>query len=111
MDFTFEFIKMFSVGIFYASPIIGFLLILISILGILAGRHENWKMIDSLYYAFITATTVGYGDFHPEHKPAKLIAIIIAFIGLLLTGIVVAIGLEAAAAAFRVIHPQPVLPG
>lgn len=111
MDFTFEFIKMFSVGIFYASPIIGFLLILISILGILAGRYENWKITDSLYYAFITATTVGYGDFHPEHNAAKLIAIFIALVGLLLTGIVVAIGLEAATAAFKMLHPQPVLPG
>lgn len=99
--FTLDFLQRFVIGLYYASPLIIFLVILIGVLGLLVGKKENWKAADSIYYAFITATTVGYGDFHPKTRSAKFIAIGIAFCGLLLTGIVVAIGVQAATSAFR----------
>lgn len=104
MAFTFEFIKTFALGLFYATPIIIFLMSLILVLGLIIGKREGWSVPDSIYYAFITATTVGYGDYRPENKAGKFLAIGVAFVGLLLTGIVVAIGLEAATAAFKFVH-------
>lgn len=107
--FTIEFLQRFGLGLYYTSPIIIFLITLIGVLGLIAGKKEGWNPVDSLYYAFITATTVGYGDFHPKTRIAKLIAIGIAFTGLLLTGIVVAIGIQAATTAFKQIYAVPVV--
>ncbi len=45
--------------------------------------------------------TVGYGDITPKRKTSKLLSLAIAFIGLILAGITVAIALEAAKQAFE----------
>lgn len=109
MGFTFEFLRMFGIGIFHASPILVFLIMLIVVFGLVVGNKEGWSRIDSIYYAFITATTVGYGDFRPSTKFGKVSSIIIALFGLLMTGIIVAIGLEAATRAFKILHDTPVM--
>ena len=70
----------------------------------LVGRAEGWSRSDAIYYAFITATTVGYGDFRPRRVASKMTAVGIALVGLLLTGIVVAIGVEAAHQTFKVVY-------
>ncbi len=104
MAFTLTFLKVFVTGIFYVSPILIFLAIFISTMGLLVGRREGWSRADSLYYAFITATTVGYGDFHPKTARSKYIAIKIALTGVVFTGIIVAVGLSAVDAAFVEVH-------
>ena len=73
----------------------GFLLLLIAILGLVIGRLEGWSRGDAIYHAFINATTVGYGDLRPTHPLAKALAIVIAFVGLVLAGVVVALGVYA----------------
>ena len=45
--------------------------ILIS-LGLLVGRIEGWNKFDSIYWAFITGMTVGYGDIKPTKKKSKI---------------------------------------
>ena len=57
-----------------------------------------------MYHALIVATTVGYGDFHPTKKLAKFLAITLAFVGLIFTGIVVALAIHAAHHAFEETH-------
>ena len=104
MEFTIQFIQMFGTGLFHAIPILLFLTVLIIVLGLWIGRREGWSRSDSIYYAFITATTVGYGDFRPEQTSGKYKAIIIALIGLVMTGIVVALGVKAAELAFKTLH-------
>jgi len=71
------------------------------VLGQIVGRRESWSKFDSLYWSFITATTVGYGDIRPLQKLSKTLAVIIALLGLILTGIVVALALNAATTAFK----------
>lgn len=100
MDFTLTFFKVFFIGLGYLSPILMILLSIIVAIGLVIGGKEKWSLSDSLYFAFITATTVGYGDFHPKQTAPKYMAIIIALIGMLLTGIVVATGLHAIQFAF-----------
>jgi len=104
MEFTLTFLKVFLTGIFYVSPILIFLAIFISIIGLLVGRRGGWSRADSLYCAFITATTVGYGDVHPKTARSKYIAIKIALTGLVFTGIIVAVGLSAVDAALVEVH-------
>jgi voltage-gated potassium channel len=85
----------------YVAPLIGLLVLVIVILGRLIGFREGWSRADSAYYAFITATTVGYGDFHPKKGLSKMLAIAISFVGIILTGIIVALALHAASYAFK----------
>ena len=40
------------------------------------GRLEGWSLSDSIYYSFITAGTLGYGDFSPISRPGRIWAII-----------------------------------
>ena len=101
MEFTLEFLQIFFVTLGYVSPIIALLVALIIILGHVVGLKEGWSRADSLYYAFITATTVGYGDFHPKKRLAKHLAIVISFVGILLTGIIVAAALHSIDYAFK----------
>jgi voltage-gated potassium channel len=68
----------------------------IVVLGQLVGRNEVWSRFDSLYWSFITATTVGYGDIRPLKKASKVIAVAIALIGLTMTGILIAVAVNAA---------------
>lgn len=100
MTFTLTFLETFFIGLGYVSPILTFLLLAICSLGLAIGRREGWKRTDSIYYAFMTATTVGYGDFHPLLTSSKFKAILIALVGVLFTGIIVAVGLGAMQVVF-----------
>ena len=44
--------------------------------GVAMGRLEGWSTLDSCYFAFVTAVTLGYGDFSPVTKRGRLWAII-----------------------------------
>ena len=101
MKFVFDFIEIYIQGIIFLGPILVVLLAIISGLGLQIGRLERWTPTNALYFAFITATSVGYGDFHPTRHQSKGLAIVIALTGVLLTGMIVAIGLEAVSHAFR----------
>lgn len=104
MEFTFEFIRMFAIGLFYSAPLLIALMLIIAVLGYFIGKMEGWSKLDALYHCFITATTVGYGDFHPSKKLPKFLAVITAFVGLVFTGIVVALAINAATHAFKMTH-------
>ncbi|MGD8639746.1 MAG: potassium channel family protein [Gammaproteobacteria bacterium] len=101
MDFTLTFINIFSYGIILAAPLLVFFLLAITLIGLFVGRRESWTVFDSIYWSFITATTVGYGDIRPLNKLSRILSVIIALLGLILTGIVVAVALHAATLAFN----------
>lgn len=101
MDFTFTFINIFARAIALMSPLLGFLLFLLLLLSYFVGRLEKWTLFDSIYWGFITALTVGYGDIKPSKKSARVLAIWITFIGLIFSGMIVALSLEAATRAFQ----------
>jgi voltage-gated potassium channel len=103
---TTVFLLKFGTLVLTFSPLIVFLIAVISTLAIVIGKKENWSVTDSLYFGFITATTVGYGDFRPSTRRGKWLAIIIAMFGLMLTGIVVALAVESASQAYAAIKEQ-----
>jgi voltage-gated potassium channel len=104
MEFTFQFIKFFFFGLELAAPLLISLALLIILLGQIVGARESWDRFDSLYWSFITATTVGYGDFRPLARLSKLFAIMIALVGIIFTGIMVALAINAASISFKAVN-------
>lgn len=104
MEFTLEFLRVFLSDVVYAAPLLLSLLLLITLIGYSIGRIEGWSLSEALYHAFINATTVGYGDFRPTRGRARFLAILLAFVGLVFTGMVVAIALHAANDAFGKVY-------
>ena len=100
MDFSIAFVLYFAHNLFLIGPLVVLLLSVILGLGIVAGRVESWERFDAIYWALITATTVGYGDIRPKQKTSKSLSIVIAFSGLILSGITVAMAIDAATKAF-----------
>lgn len=101
MDVTIDFLRLFLRGLYFTSPLLLILLLIIVLIGQIVGRHEAWSKFDALYWAFITAITVGYGDFHPGKRLSKGLAILTALVGIIFTGIVVAVALHAAQTSFK----------
>ncbi len=69
-------------------------------MGYVIGKIEGWSKFDALYHALINATTVGYGDLNKKKKRSKILAVTTAIVGIVFTGIIVAIGLHASETAF-----------
>jgi len=98
---TLVFLRHFGLGLWLTFPLILSLSMLIILLGQAVGRREGWSPFESFYWAFITATTVGYGDIRPVTRASRICAILIAFLGLTLTGIVIAVAVQAATLALN----------
>lgn len=102
MDFTFSFLKTFLYGLYYTAPLLLLIMLTTICLGQIVGHIESWKRFDALYWSFITATTVGYGDIRPTYRTSKVLSVLIALTGLILTGIIVAIAVRSATYAFNI---------
>ena len=96
MDITLTFIELFLSGLVAFSPLILTLTVVVVVFSLVVRRLEGWYVFDALYWAMITATTVGYGDIRPTKRWSKLLSVMIAFIGLIFTGIVVSLAVYAA---------------
>ena len=82
-------------------PILSALVVLQLVLGFIVAFFERWPLSDAAYFAFVTGLTIGYGDLVPSRIVTRLIALIIGFVGILLTGLVAAIGVRAMQVASR----------
>jgi hypothetical protein len=69
--------------------------------GLLIGRIEGWRIVDALYFTFVTGLTIGYGDLTPRHVVSRLLAVVIGLAGIVLTGLVAAVAVEALRATAR----------
>jgi hypothetical protein len=78
-------------------PILSGILAAIVGLGLLAGILEGWTIEESVYFAFVSGLTIGYGDLAPVTLFARVIAVLIGLCGVLLTALLAAIAVRALA--------------
>jgi len=60
---------------------------------------DYWSLFEGIYFAFVAGLTIGYGDLVPKSALPRMLAITIGFIGILLTGLVAAVGVQVLHAA------------
>ncbi len=91
--------RKFVAGLFFGLrvvwPVLSVLLAGIVGLGLLVGFIEGWSVSDSIYFAFVSGLTIGYGDLAPKTFIARVLAIMIGIAGVLLTGLVAAVAVKA----------------
>jgi hypothetical protein len=63
--------------------------------GLLIGYIEGWRIVDAVYFTFVTGLTIGYGDLTPRHVLSRLLAVVIGLAGIVLTGLVAAVSVRA----------------
>jgi len=82
-------------GLRMVWPVVSGLLVWMAALGAAVGLLEGWKLADSLYFAFVTGLTIGYGDLVPKLLASRVLAIVIGISGIVLTGLIAAIAVRA----------------
>ena len=65
--------------------------LLVILLGVVFARCENLPIGQGVYFSMITSTTVGFGDITPKTGLGHCIAVLIAYVGVILFGLVVAV--------------------
>jgi Ion channel len=82
-------------GLRVVWPILSGLLLLIVGLGVVIGLLEHWSLQESVYFAFVSGLTIGYGDLAPKLLITRALAIGIGFCGVLFTALVAAVAVRA----------------
>jgi voltage-gated potassium channel len=82
-------------GLYVTWPVLSTILVIELALGLLIGFVEGWSLGDAVYFSFVTGLTIGYGDIVPRQALTRALAIGIGLGGILLTGLVAAIAVNA----------------
>lgn len=93
-----EFATGLTDGLRVMWPVLSGLLMIIVTLGVVIGLIEGWSLQESIYFAFVSGLTIGYGDFAPKVLLTRTLAVIIGICGVLITGLVAAIAVKALSA-------------
>src|SRR4029450_10085799 len=88
------FAKELFAGLRVVWPILSGLLAVIVGLGLVIGLIEGWSVQESIYFAFVSGLTIGYGDFAPRGFAPRALAIVIGICGVLLTALVAAVAVK-----------------
>jgi hypothetical protein len=83
------------VGLRVVWPVLSALLGIIIALGVVIGLIEGWSVQESIYFAFVSGLTIGYGDLAPKTLLTRTLAILIGVCGVLLTALVAAVAVKA----------------
>ncbi|MBB3590995.1 hypothetical protein FHX08_001339 [Rhizobium sp. BK529] len=82
-------------------PIFSGVLIVMLGAGAIIGWIEGWGVGESLYFTFVTGLTIGYGDLAPKATMGRILIVPIGLCGIILTGLVAAVSVQALDAAGR----------
>jgi hypothetical protein len=85
-----SFIRYFLVAVWHVKSVtLALVALVVAGAGVIT-HVEKMPFADTLYFAFVTGLTIGYGDIVVETPYGRLIALLIGFIGILFTGLMVA---------------------
>ena len=90
-----QFLILLLQGLQVVWPILALLLVVMVSLGLAVAVLEDWPLGDGIYFAFVSGLTIGYGDLAPKGGLARVLAVSIGFTGILLGGLVAAVGVQA----------------
>jgi hypothetical protein len=88
-------------GLKVVWPILAALIGLMVAMGCGVALVEGWSIFEGVYFAFVSGLTIGYGDLAPKAPLARAMAIAIGFTGIILTGIVAAVAVQALQATLK----------
>nr|WP_206204399.1 potassium channel family protein [Thermococcus sp. LS1] len=81
--------------LYYVKGILLGLFGVITLFGFLLARWEGLTYANGVYFAFISAFTVGYGDIVPHTPGGKVLcAFVLPILGMILTGIMIAAAMK-----------------
>jgi len=86
-------------GLRVVWPILSGLIGLMIVLGVVVGLREGWSLQESIYFAFVSGLTIGYGDLAPKTLLARSLAVLIGVCGVLFTALLAAVAVKALGAA------------
>jgi voltage-gated potassium channel len=91
MEMFIRFNKVFWTTIWHVRAIILALLAFVVVDAAALAHIEKMPFADALYFAFVTALTIGYGDIVMHTPVGRLIALLIGVVGILFSGLIVAV--------------------
>ncbi|MCK5787248.1 MAG: two pore domain potassium channel family protein [Candidatus Sabulitectum sp.] len=108
IKFTIKFVELFITGLFMVSPVLIFLAGILFIIAKITCRIEKWQSYTkSLFFTFITALTVGYGKTVPSSGWGRFLSVLSAFVGVVLTGVIVSVALNSVMISWQATHDTP----
>ena len=88
--------------IFWQVRSVIFSLIALIVIGAMVIAYvEKMPFGDALYFSFVTGLTIGYGDIAAKTLLGRLVALLIGLIGIIFTGMVVAVAVRAVQKSFE----------
>ncbi len=90
------------------SPVLVFLGAILLLLAKITARIEKWNSYSkAIYFTFITALTVGYGNTVPNSGLGRFLSVVSAFVGVVLTGVIVSVALNSVMLSWQSTHDTP----
>jgi hypothetical protein len=86
---------------YYLRGVLVSLLVLIFLCAVAISHFEGLPLGESLYFAFITGMSIGYGDISPVTAWGRVVSVAIGIIGMLTTGMTIAIATRALATTVK----------
>jgi len=83
------------------AGLLGAIAVVIVLAGVAIARFDRVPIEEAIYFAFITAFTVGFGDVAPRSRGARVVAVLLAFLGLILVGVLVGVAAHALDVAMK----------
>ena len=95
------FVRYFVHYTLYVREVLVSFVVLILLGGFAISRLERIELGDAIYFAFITGVTIGYGDITPETVWGRVVSVAIGLVGVVFTGLTVAVATHAQADTVR----------
>jgi hypothetical protein len=96
-------LRNFIVNIFYLMRFVRIVFLALLVIVFIGSGVFSWvegvPFGASLYASAITALTIGYGDITPKTAAGRVVSIVIGFVGVIYTGLIVAVATRALARA------------